>query len=91
MAVTFKYGSLDQYSALATKDAGTLYVLDNHQIYKGDEFLSNVQAVTEFLDEQNLTDEHKLNFYINLTTGELKYVTASKHYINISSLVLNNI
>ena len=66
--VKFVSTSLDAYSALTTKDAGTLYSLSNGQLYKGDKLVHNVQLVSTF---PSPGINHTL--YINPTTGEMRY------------------
>jgi hypothetical protein len=43
--VNFYNTSLSAYSALANKDTNALYFLDNGQLYKGAELISNVHTI----------------------------------------------
>lgn len=85
------YGRLEDYKALAIKNPKALYFLDNHQVYKGDDLISNVRTVDSFPEETAITADMRLNIFINLSTGEIRYVTYDKKYINLSNVLLNNI
>ena len=90
------YGTLSEYRALTTKDSNALYFLNNHQVYKGDELISNVRTVDSFQDESTLKESDKLNYFINITTGEIRYVTEegdekTPKYLDLTKLALSSI
>lgn len=85
--VKFYTGTFSAFENLAQKDSEALYVLDNHQVYKGTMLLGNVHTV-ENTFPASPTDEMIENYYISLTTGEIKYVDSNKNYINISQLMV---
>lgn len=90
--VTFKYGSLSAFKNLETKDPDALYVLDNHQLYKGADLVSAVRTVNLDSDlPETPTDEMRETYFISLESGRIKYVTYEKTYIDISSICIENI
>lgn len=86
----FKYGSLDKFKNLETKDPDVLYFLDNHTIYKGDNLLSVVKTVEGDFPEIP-TNDMRETYFISLATGRIKYVTNDLQYIDITKLQLDTI
>lgn len=81
----FKYGSLDDYNKLEVKDPDVLYFIDNHTFYKGDNLISNVRTVEDGFPD-NPTEDMKLNYFISLSTGRIKYVTEDLKYVDITQI-----
>ena len=77
--VKFVSTTLEKYQALTIKDAGTLYSLNNGQLYKGDTLVNNVQIVSTF-PEAGIN--HAL--YINPSNGEIRYYEDTYGYINVT-------
>ena len=100
MEVKFKYGTFEQYQD-SEKDSGTLYFLNNSQIYKGDQLMSSVRSVSSNIDDgvdkdkfgfpEIITDSMIGNFFISLDNGEIRYVDSNKNYINVTNLSLEGI
>lgn len=90
--VTFNYGSLSAYKSLATKDPDALYVLDNHQLYKGELLISSVRTVVKDSDLPVVpTDDMRECYFISLESGKIKYVTYDKQYVDVSQLMIEEI
>lgn len=91
--VKFKYGTWENYKCLLDShntDEGTLYFLDNSQIYKGDQLMQTVKAQWGEFPEEPGADMRN-NFFISMETGEVRYVDEDLNYINVTELVLDNL
>lgn len=49
--VLFKFGTFSNYTALAEKDAGTLYFIDNGQLYLGDQLIGSTYEYGDYSDK----------------------------------------
>lgn len=81
----FKYGSFDDYNNLEVKDPDVLYFIDNHTFYKGDNLISNVRTVEDGFPDTP-TEDMRLNYFISLKTGAIKYVTEDLKYIDLTQI-----
>ena len=98
--IKFKQGTYQNYQGLSNKDPNTLYFLDNHQIYKGDELIQSVRTVWPG-SSSGSTDEHgfpdtitpdmRNNYFISLENGEIRFVDEDLEYISVTDLELESI
>jgi hypothetical protein len=79
----------DSYTHLSEKSENALYFLDNGQLYKGKDLISNVKVIQGGFPES--IDSTMLgNFFISLATGEIRYA-GEDGYVNISEIATQNI
>lgn len=97
MEVKFKYGTWQKFQNIQ-KDPGTLYFLDNNQVYKGDQLLTSVLSVNEVTENTDsagfpllISDKLRNKFLISFITGEIRYIDDNLDYISITDLALGNI
>lgn len=73
--VIFRHGSLSAYTNLASKDANTLYFLDDGQLYLGTQLIGRDYEYGDYGSEGKSWPSENLvigKLYINTTTGEAK-------------------
>ena len=97
MEVKFEYGTWQKFQTIS-KDPGTLYFLDNNQVYKGDQLLTSVLSVNEITEHTDsagfpllISDKYRNKFLISFITGEIRYIDDNLDYISITDLALGNI
>lgn len=98
--VKLKYGTWEKFQ-LIDKQPNVLYFLDNHQVYKGTDLLTNIhtvmngdnslQSTDEYGFPDSITPDMRENYYISFNNGEIRYVTDDLEYISITELQLNDI
>lgn len=96
--VQFVYGTWEQFQQIQNKDPGTLYFLDNNQVYKGNQLLSSTITVNSTSESTDIngfplipTAKHRNKYIISLIDGEIRFVDNDLEYTSISELFLDSI
>lgn len=69
--VLFKFGTLSNYTALSEKDEGTLYFIDNGQLYLGDQLIGSTYEYDDYTDGWPETPV-KGRLYIDTASGMIQ-------------------
>lgn len=101
MDVKFKYGTWQKFQQISEKDPGTLYFLDNAEVYKGDMLLNSIRAVWNSSTIYGPTDENgfpittipamRNKFFISLNNGEIRFVDDDLDYVSVTELALDSL
>src|SRR5574344_917494 len=82
-SVKFLSGTYSQYSALAVKDANTLYFCDNGQLFKGEVSYSDQIAVVSALPDTLVTGK----VYVNTTDKSVTYYDGTTSTVAVPATV----
>src|SRR5574344_1208533 len=82
-SVKFLSGTYSQYSALAVKDANTLYFVDNGQIFKGDVSYSDQIVVVSALPDTLVAGK----IYVNTTDKSVTYYDGATSTVIVPATV----